>query len=329
MSSCLPLATILSNPLMKLITPLADAIGCPIELIFFPLLTIVASCIGINGLIYINETWQEPAVMWFIIAANKGQKKTAALKQLKNPLIDIEAELQEKWQRDMAEDKPTTPPQLCTKHFSFEELHNVMRRNGSQMLGLFDEMSTLYGQLDLYRHSGFVMDRKTLITLNGGSSWSRNYRNYSAMMKKQLSTSVASFNHSWWKRGSSRMMLMDLMTASCSVSHHREMCSDCDAIVVLEQAVQSVTLSGGDSTPPTPHQWSTTVTSEAVLGTSQIVDYLCTQKFTMMDLKEVLPNDPRPDDFDDIVCVGAGRTKTLSGGDSPPHQRFEFTDSAL
>ena len=106
--------------------------------------------------------------MWFIIAANKGQKKTAALKQLKNPLIDIEAELQEKWQRDMAEDKPTTPPQLCIEHFSFEELHNVMRRNGSQMLGLFDEMSTLYGQLDLYRHRGSVMDRKTLITLNGG-----------------------------------------------------------------------------------------------------------------------------------------------------------------
>ena len=28
------------------------------------------------------------------------------------------------------------------------------------------------------------MDRKTLITLNGGSSWSRNYRNYSASMTK-------------------------------------------------------------------------------------------------------------------------------------------------
>ena len=107
------------------------------------------------------------------------------------------------------------------------------------------------------------------------------------------------------------MMLMDLMTASCSVSHHREMCSDCDAIVVLEQAVQSVTLSGGDSTPPTPHQWSTTVTSEAVLGTSQIVDYLCTQKFTMMDLKEVLPNDPRPDDFDDMSRDVSSHLKRL------------------
>ena len=60
----------------------------------------------------------------------------------------------------------------------------MMKRNGSQILGLFDEMSTMYSQLDLYKQSGSVMDRKTLITLNGGSSWSRNYRNYMASMKK-------------------------------------------------------------------------------------------------------------------------------------------------
>ena len=59
-----------------------------------------------------------------------------------------------------------------------------MKRNGCQILGLFNEMSTLYGQLDLYKQAGSVMDRKTLITLNGGSSWSRNYRNYSASMSK-------------------------------------------------------------------------------------------------------------------------------------------------
>ena len=77
--------------------------------------------------------------------------------------------------------KLDTPPQLIIDNFSFEELHHVMKRNGSQILGLFDEMSTLYAQLDLYKQSGSVMDRKTLITLNGGSSWSRNY---SASMTK-------------------------------------------------------------------------------------------------------------------------------------------------
>ena len=78
----------------------------------------------------------------------------------------------------------TTPPQLCIDNFSFEELHSVMKRNGSQILGLFDEMSTMYSQLVLYKQSGSVMDRKTLITHNGGSSWSRNYKTYTASMKQ-------------------------------------------------------------------------------------------------------------------------------------------------
>ena len=58
-----------------------------------------------------------------------------------------------------------------------------MCRNRCQILGLFDEMSSFYGQLDLYKHSSTV-DRKTLLTLNGGGSWARNFKSYSANMNK-------------------------------------------------------------------------------------------------------------------------------------------------
>ena len=44
-------------------------------------------------------------------------------------------------------------------------------------------MSSFYGQFDLYKHSSTI-DRKTLLTLNGGSSWSRNFKSYSATMEK-------------------------------------------------------------------------------------------------------------------------------------------------
>jgi len=182
-SNTLDFSTILSQNLVKLTTALADAVGCPVEFLFFPLLTIVASCIGVNGSIQINLIWQEPAILWFIIAANKGQK-TAALRLLKKPILEIEEKLEQEWMAERAVDQPNVPPQLCIDHFSFEELHNVMKRNGSQVLGLFDEISSLYAQLDLFKHSGSVMDRKTFITLNGGSSWTRNYRNYSASMSK-------------------------------------------------------------------------------------------------------------------------------------------------
>ena len=98
---------------------------------------------------------------------------TAALTLLKKPLLDIEQKEAEIWRANQESVKQSdTPPQLIIDNFSFKELHHVMKRNGSQILGLLDEMSTLHGQLNLYKQSGSVMDRKTLITLNGGSSWS-------------------------------------------------------------------------------------------------------------------------------------------------------------
>ncbi len=95
--------------------------------------------------------------------------------------MDLQKKLHEAWKANDDEDKLPQPPQLIIDHFSFEELHTIMCRNRGQILGLFDEMSSFYGQLDLYKHSS-TMDRKTLLTLNGGGSWARNYKSYSASM---------------------------------------------------------------------------------------------------------------------------------------------------
>ena len=58
-----------------------------------------------------------------------------------------------------------------------------MCRNWSQVLGCLDEMSTFYGQLDLYKYSSTV-DHKTLLTLNGGGPWAGNFKSYSAIVEK-------------------------------------------------------------------------------------------------------------------------------------------------
>ena len=120
---------------------------------------------GTNASIKINAEWFEPSIIWFVIAARKGEKKTAALKRVRKPIEDQQKRIHEEWVNDDTEAKPTQPPQLIVDHFSFEELHSMMCRNHSQILGLFDEMSTFYGHLDLYKHSSTV-DRKTLLTLN-------------------------------------------------------------------------------------------------------------------------------------------------------------------
>lgn len=52
-----------------------------------------------------------------------------------------------------------------------------MMRNNSQVLGMYDEMSVMYGELDAYKHQGSRLDRSTLLDLYNGESWSRNFKN--------------------------------------------------------------------------------------------------------------------------------------------------------
>ena len=105
------------------------------------------------------------------------------MKRIRKPIEAIQNRLKTEWQNDTNEQKPSSPPQLIVDHFSFEELHSIMCRNRSQVLDCFDEMSSFYGQLDLYKHSSTV-DRKTLLTLNGGGSWARNFKSYTGIMEK-------------------------------------------------------------------------------------------------------------------------------------------------
>ena len=141
--------------LHRLLKASADSIGAQEEFVFYPLLTAVASCMGVNAHVNINAAWTEPAIMWFIVAAKKGEKKTAALRLIRQPLEAIEKAKIEDWERDISDNKPKSPPQLLVDNFSFEELHSVMKRNGNQTLGIFDEMSSFYAQLDLFKHTGW------------------------------------------------------------------------------------------------------------------------------------------------------------------------------
>ena len=72
-----------SSSLIRTIEGHADAVGAPKEYIF-PLLTVVASFMGVNARMCVNSEWSEPAILWSVVAARKGEKKTAALKRLLN-----------------------------------------------------------------------------------------------------------------------------------------------------------------------------------------------------------------------------------------------------
>jgi len=75
-----------SPQLYSVVTSNADAIGAPVEFLAYPLLTVAALFMGINAHVRVNPEWTEPAILWFVVAAMKGEKKTAALRRLRAPL---------------------------------------------------------------------------------------------------------------------------------------------------------------------------------------------------------------------------------------------------
>ena len=167
---------------LQMVQAYSNSLGCPDEYIFFPLLTITASFIGTNGTVKINECWEEPSIVWFNVCARKGQKKTAGLNVVAKPVIEIEQELQQHFRasKDNAQDHEL--PRLMVNHFSFEKLHQVMSNNRNQILGAYDELTQFYNMLDQYKTNS-TMDRKTLLALNGGGQWTRDFKNGSCTME--------------------------------------------------------------------------------------------------------------------------------------------------
>ena len=125
---------------------------------------------GVNAHININPAWKEPAIIWFIVAAKKGEKKTAALRLIRQALEGIEKERIQEWEADISDDKHKTPPQLLVDNFSFVELHSVMKRNGNQILGLFDECHLLSPAGSLQTHRSGNHNVATLMVSILGTS---------------------------------------------------------------------------------------------------------------------------------------------------------------
>ena len=132
--------------------------------------------LGTNGRIEIHDSWEEPAIVWFNVCARKGQKKTAALNVISKPVSDIQKFKEE---NDEAPEKDL--PRLLVDHFSFEKLHQVTSQNNNKVLGAYDELTQFYNMLD-HDKSNYTMARKTLLSLNGGGQWTRDFKNGSATM---------------------------------------------------------------------------------------------------------------------------------------------------
>ena len=175
--------SVCSSKMVTFLDSHAKSVGVPKEFLFFPLLTTVASLMGTSTAIEINKKWREPALLWFVIASKKGTNKSGALNLVSGALQNIEEMMAENREHDDDDNEEgESEQQLLIDHFSFEELFNVMARNGNKILALYDEMTMFYGLLDLFKPNGCSHDRKTSLNSYNGGKWSRNFQTIQGKM---------------------------------------------------------------------------------------------------------------------------------------------------
>ena len=104
-----------------------------------------------------------------------------ALNVLARPVREIKQDLQNDFKQDNPEAQDRDLPCLLVDHFSFEKLHQVMSQNNNKVLGAYDQLTQFYNMLD-HDKTNSTMDRKTLLALNGGAQWTRDFKNGSATM---------------------------------------------------------------------------------------------------------------------------------------------------
>ena len=186
-----------SEGIKTLVRDNSDAIGCPVEFMYFPLLSLGAHFMGPGTSVLIKKGWKEPVIVWTVKLADKGQKKSPALNCFTGPINSMEKALMEEaklvetdhqhGEGDEESDDTTKKekerlPQIAISHFSMEELHYTLKRNGGRIIGLYDEVTLLYDQLDKYKSGS--SDRKTFLSLINGSPWRRNFRNSNSYVEK-------------------------------------------------------------------------------------------------------------------------------------------------
>ena len=94
----------------------AGTVWCPMEYILLPLLTASALFMGAHTSLYIYyDSWLEPPILWTLVVARKGDKKSAAIKPLLCAVEETEVEECRKWEEAMADEETGAQGKDATK----------------------------------------------------------------------------------------------------------------------------------------------------------------------------------------------------------------------
>jgi len=83
---------VLPNPMRRFVEEASLALRCDPVFLAFPMITICGSLIGTTRRIRLKRTWCEYPILWTVVIADSGSKKSPAFLLVKKPLEDIHKE---------------------------------------------------------------------------------------------------------------------------------------------------------------------------------------------------------------------------------------------
>ncbi|GFR87178.1 hypothetical protein ElyMa_004217400 [Elysia marginata] len=150
----------------EIVEDLAQGVGCPVEQILVPLLPCIGGLMGTNTSIQVHRAWSEPPVVWTMVGAAPGSRRSAVIRLLLAPILTLQAEKTAQRQQNDTDREPSQPQTengSCAKSTNARGVNSSYRpaevngsRFGSSGRALYSGTRISLGALTevLHRNSG-------------------------------------------------------------------------------------------------------------------------------------------------------------------------------
>lgn len=162
----------LPSPVREYVAENAAALDVDAAMIALPTLAMLAACIGTTRTIALSATWSEPAVLWCVLIARSGERKSPALDAALAPLREVQARALREWQarnRDRSDDdgEAEPAPRYIVSDITREGLAKRLSENPRGLLCARDELAAWFGSHGAYK-GGKGGDLEAWLEMHGG-----------------------------------------------------------------------------------------------------------------------------------------------------------------
>ncbi|RUS82753.1 hypothetical protein EGW08_009491, partial [Elysia chlorotica] len=144
----------------EFVEDLAQGVGCPTEQILVPLLPCIGGLLGTNTSIQVHRAWSEPPVVWTMVGAAPGSRRSAVIRLLLAPILALQAHKKAQPQPTQASNNSDVVDNGLSNasldralysgtRISLGALTEVLHRNSGHAFSLTENVENLHEMLGL------------------------------------------------------------------------------------------------------------------------------------------------------------------------------------